>query len=381
MSVLEQRFIASAGPVKTDRVHSKTSSLEPVLKNLSVVIPCLNEEESIETCIQRIRAALGEACEILVIDNGSTDRSAEIAARLGARVVREDRRGYGAALLRGLLEARGDYLVMADADCTYDFEDARPLLEALAAGHDFAIGDRLSGEIESGAMPWAHRRIGTPILTFVLNRFYGTRVRDINCGLRALKKSSIPKLRLRSPGMEFASEMVIHARKAGLRVAEHPIRYYRRRGGEAKLRTVRDGWRHLRFILLFAPFYLYGVPAIFGLILSGFLFMSDRLGFQALGVLLSISSFQVFLFGLLARTFLWTSDSFIVDRRFGSLIDRFRLEYGILGSGALALVGVIFVWQFDIVNLIRGASFLALAVQLFFSSFLLIAMLQKKNSH
>jgi len=329
-------------------------------------------------CIQEVNRSLSaHTVEILVVDNGSTDRSAELATSAGARVVDERRRGYGSAILRGLQEAKGDFVIIGDADLTYDFADANSLIAALEGGADFAIGNRLAGQVEPGAMPWLHQHIGTPILTMVLNLFYGANVKDINCGLRALRKTRIADLRLRSPGMEFASEMVIHARKAGLKIAERPIKYRKRGGGEAKLRTVRDGWRHLRFILLFAPFYLYLIPTFVGILVSIWLFNSDRLGFQAAGVLTSSSSFQILLFGILAKAVLWSSDSFIVDQRIGRWIDRFRLEYGILSSSLLVLVGVIFLMKIDIINLIRGFTLVALGLQTFFSSFLLSSILIK----
>ncbi len=329
-------------------------------------------------CIQEVKTSLsGHELEVLVVDNGSTDRSADLATQSGARVVDERRRGYGSAILRGLQEAKGEFVVIGDADLTYDFADANPLINALENGADFAIGNRLAGQVEVGAMPWLHQHIGTPILTLVLNIFYGTEVKDINCGLRALRKSKIADLRLRSPGMEFASEMVIHARKAGLKIAERPIKYRKRGGGEAKLRTVRDGWRHLRFILLFAPFYLYLIPAFFGSLVSFWLFNSERLGFQAAGILTSSMSFQILIFGILAKAVLWSTDSFIVDQRIGRWIDRFRLEYGILVSLLLILVGVLFLIQIDIINLIRGFALVALGLQTFFSSFLLSAILIK----
>jgi len=348
------------------------------MAQISVVIPCLNEEDCISECIKEVKSGLsGHDLDILVVDNGSTDKSAELATKAGARVIVERRRGYGSAILRGLQEAKGDFVVMGDADMTYDFADANGLIEALESGSDFAIGNRLADQCEPGAMPWLHQHIGTPILTRVLNLFYGTNVQDINCGLRALRKTKIGDLRLRSPGMEFASEMVIHARKAGLKISERPIKYRKRGGGEAKLRTVRDGWRHLRFILLFAPFYLYLIPAFIGALISFWLFNSNRLGFQAAGVLTSSSSFQILIFGILAKAVLWSSDSFVVDQRIGRWIDRFRLEYGILTSLVFVFFGALFLIQIDIINLIRGFALVALGLQIFFSSFLLSAILIK----
>lgn len=319
------------------------------------------------------------ALEIIVADNGSTDRSRELALKSGARVVEERRRGYGAAILRGLKEATGDYIVIGDADNTYDFRDAVLLVDELKKGAEFAIGDRINGKPDPGSMPWLHQHLGTPVLTWVLNQFFGSRVHDINCGLRAVRRDCLERLRLRSPGMEFASEMVIHAAKAGLKFAEVPIRYYRRHHGQAKLRTFRDGWRHLRFILLCAPFPVYVVPAALGAVVSYFLFQSSRFGVQLLGNITLLCVLQILIFGVLAKAYLWVADSFMVDRTFGKLIEKFQLEYGILSSVVLAFVGVLFINQRDLGNLIRGSTFIALSTQIFFSSFLLSTIVYKKR--
>lgn len=349
--------------------------------SVSVVIPCLNEEGSIEEAVSRARSAFQSEpeSEVVVVDNGSSDRSKELAEKAGARVVSESRRGYGSAIMRGLQEARFNYVVISDADNTYDFHDGTKLVAELKRGAEFAIGDRLNGEIEQGAMPWLHRHIGTPVLTWVLNRFFGSRVQDINCGLRAVKRDCVPRLRLRSPGMEFASEMVIHAQKAGLRFAEAKINYRKRRAGHAKLRTFRDGWRHLRFILLCAPFPVFIFPSLFAVILGVLLSASDRMGFQMLGGSLYSVAFQLMTFGILAKAVMWVNDSFIVDQRFGRIIRSFRLEYGILASVILAFIGVLWVRDMSLPYLIRGGWVLALAVQVFFSSFLLSIILMKRQ--
>jgi glycosyltransferase involved in cell wall biosynthesis len=353
--------------------------------SLSLIIPCLNEEESLPNTLTRAKRAFekaleNEELEIVVVDNASTDRSAEVAREHGARVLREEKRGYGAAILRGLKEAKGDYLVIGDADGTYDFEDALPLVEDLKAGAEFAIGNRLTGLAEPGAMPWLHQNLGTPVLTAILNSFYGGKIKDINCGLRAISRDALSKLKLRSPGMEFASEMVIHANKAQLKISERPIRYYRRAGGEAKLRTFRDGWRHLRFILLFAPFQLFVLPAFLGFLIGLFLNFSDRFGIQVLSSLVILSATQLLIFGVLAKAYLWTTDSFVVDRKFGVWVEKFRLEYGIIFSFALGILGLLFLSFWDLKNLIRGSTFLAAALQIFFSSFLLSILLFKKKN-
>lgn len=349
--------------------------------SVSVIIPCLNEEGSISECVRLVKEAFSKEndLEVLVVDNGSTDRSKELAIKAGAKVVDEPRRGYGSAIMRGLKEARGEFLVVGDADNTYDYRDGADLVEALKEGAEFAIGDRINGVLEAGAMPWLHQRIGTPVLTWVLNRFFGSSVSDINCGLRAIRKESVERLKLRSPGMEFASEMVIHAQKAGLKFAERKIRYYRRKQGEAKLRTFRDGWRHLRFILLCAPFPLFFIPSAIVIATSLFYISQERLGFQVLGGGLLLVGVQLSIFGLLAKTYLWVVDSFLVDRAFGNIFGRFRLEHGILISLALTLYGVILLSHVDLASLIRGAWLLVLAVQIFFSSFLISIILMKRD--
>jgi glycosyltransferase involved in cell wall biosynthesis len=350
--------------------------------SISIVIPCLNEEGSIRECVRLAKEAFSSEpeLEVLVVDNGSSDQSRELAQQAGARVISEERRGYGAAILSGLKAATGEYIVIGDADNTYDFKDAVLLVNELKNGAEFAIGDRIHGKVDPGAMPWLHQHLGTPVLTWVLNHFFGSAVHDINCGLRVIRRNCLEKVRLRSPGMEFASEMVIHAQKAGLRFAEVPIRYYRRHFGQAKLRTFRDGWRHLRFILLCAPFQLFFFPAAVCAAASIAFFSSDRLGFQVLGTLFLVIGFEILIFGIFAKSYLWVSDSFIVDQRFGRVIEKFRLEYGIFFSMLFALIGVLLFQQIDISNLIRGATFLAIGVQSFFSSFLLSTILYKKQN-
>src|SRR6185503_8846539 len=197
--------------------------------------------------------------EVVVVDNGSTDRSAEIASAAGARVIHERRRGYGQAYLRGFSEARGDYIVMGDADDTYDFSNLDPLVAPLANGADMVLGNRFSGGIASGAMPWAHRYLGSPIINAVIRLFFGTRIGDSQSGLRAFRRDAAERLGLRSTGMEMASEMIVSASRAGFKIVEVPAPYAVRRG-ESKLSTMRDGWRHLRYLLLAAPDFLFTLP-------------------------------------------------------------------------------------------------------------------------
>jgi glycosyltransferase involved in cell wall biosynthesis len=228
---------------------------------VSVVIPCLNEAENIEECVRRSLDALSEAGiagEVVVADNGSEDGSAELAAAAGARVVHEPRRGYGSAYLAGFGAARGEYIVMLDADMTYPFKDIPRFVEELRGGAQLVMGDRMDN-IQPGAMHWMHRYIGNPLLSGTLNLFFRTGVRDAHCGMRGFRRDILPTLDLRATGMEFASEMVIRASKERLAISEFPIEYHPR-GGESKLSRFRDGWRHLRFLLVHSPTHLFIVP-------------------------------------------------------------------------------------------------------------------------
>src|SRR4051812_49364777 len=228
---------------------------------VSVVIPCLNEAASIERCVRRAAEVMGGAAidgEVVVADNGSTDGSAALARDAGARVVHEARRGYGSAYLAGFRAARGDYIVMLDADLTYPLEDTPRFVEQRDDGGQLVRGDGMDN-IQPGAMPWLHRYVGNPILTGILNVFFRTGVKDAHCGMRALRSDALAKLDLRTTGMEFASEMVIRAAKERLDIQQVPIEYHPR-AGESKLSSFRDGWRHLRFLLIHSPTYLFVVP-------------------------------------------------------------------------------------------------------------------------
>ena len=242
---------------------------------LSVAIPCLNEAQTIEKAVGLARdlvAAGGGDGENVVGDNGSTDGSRELAERAGARVAPASRRGYGFALLAAIRASRGDVIVMGDADATYDFREAAPLVEAVASGScDLAMGSRLRGRIEKGAMPFLHRWLGTPVLSWLIRRFFGLRITDCNCGMRAFSRDAFERMRLVCGGMEFASEMLVKASFANLRVREFPISLHRdlRTDRVPHLHTWRDGWRHLRFLLLFAPHVVFRLPGTILVVLSG----------------------------------------------------------------------------------------------------------------
>jgi glycosyltransferase involved in cell wall biosynthesis len=363
--------------------------------DVSVVIPCLNEAQTIERCVNSARKILeqhGIAGEVIVVDNGSSDDSAALARGAGARVIEETRRGYGSAYLAGFAAARGERIVMADADLTYDFADIPRFVEKIDEGAEFVIGNRMA-KIHPGAMPWLHRYIGNPVLTGILNLFYRAGVQDAHCGMRAFRRDVLPRLDLRTTGMEFASEMVIRAAKENLKIAQLPIEYHPREG-ESKLSTWRDGWRHLRFLLVHSPTYLFLLPGavltLFGsLILLTVLTRLDLFGRQwdlhAMigGAMLTVVGTQVLALGLCAHAY----GVYVLGERdvlFERLRSRVKLEHGlVVGSailvGGLVLGGVIVVKWIE-----RGggrlseerlgllaATLVIVGIQVFFSSFLL----------
>ena len=233
---------------------------------LSIVMPCLNEVETLATCIQKAQRAIEKhslAAEIIVADNGSTDGSQVVAKELGVRVVEVARKGYGSALIGGIQAARGSFVIMGDADDSYDFAAIGTLIDKLREGNDLVMGNRFAGGIQAGAMVWSHRWVGNPVLTFISRVFFQTPVGDMHCGLRGFRKDAYEKLRLRATGMEFASEMVIKASLQRMRIAEIPVTLSPDgRSRPPHLRTWRDGWRHLRFMLLFSPRWLFLYPGL-----------------------------------------------------------------------------------------------------------------------
>jgi glycosyltransferase involved in cell wall biosynthesis len=364
---------------------------------LTVVLPCLNEEGAVGAVIDEAWRGIestGLAGEVVVIDNGSTDRSASVALEHGARVVQEPERGYGSAYLRGLAEARGEFIVMADADGTYPLNDLRPFVKLLAEGDDLVLGSRFRGNIQRGAMPWLHRRVGNPVLTAVLNVFFGVRVSDAHCGLRAVRRSAVDRLELESTGMEFASEMILKAAKRGLRVGEVPIEY-RPRIGESKLNTVRDGWRHLRFMLVHSSTFLFLIPGGV-LLLLGLAIMLPLawgpvtvFGFtwyihaMIAGSTATLVGAQILQLGLFGRTYavLYLGDS---DPLLERCWKRVRLEHGLLAGAFLflagsAVLGWIFFdwWSSGFGALARehqalfGLTLIGLGLQTMFASFFL----------
>ncbi|HEV3007651.1 MAG TPA: glycosyltransferase family 2 protein [Burkholderiales bacterium] len=236
------------------------------MTELTILMPCLNEAATVGSCVAKARGFLeraGIAGEVLVADNGSDDGSAALAQQAGARVVQVPERGYGAALAAGIAAARGRYVIMGDADDSYDFGRLEPFVEKLRQGYPLVMGNRFRGGIRPGAMPPLHRYLGNPVLSFVGRLFFGARVGDFHCGLRGFDRDAVRSLELKTPGMEFASELVVKAALAGWRIAEVPTTLHPDgRGRPPHLRRWRDGWRHLRFLLLFSPRWLFLYPGI-----------------------------------------------------------------------------------------------------------------------
>jgi glycosyltransferase involved in cell wall biosynthesis len=362
---------------------------------VSVVIPCLNEAENIEECVRSALEAMEQAGipgEVVVADNDSEDGSAELAAAAGARVVHEPRRGYGSAYLAGFAAARGEYIVMGDADLTYDFNEIPHFVAELDKGAQLVMGDRMDN-IHPGAMPWLHRYVGNPILTGILNFFFRTGVSDAHCGMRGFRRDILPTLDLRTTGMEFASEMVIRASKEKLVITEFPIEYHPR-GGESKLSSFRDGWRHLRFLLVHSPTHLFVLPGaimlaigaiVMGLVLGEASIFGRVWGIHAElgGAMLVIAGVQVISLGLAAHAygayFMGEKDAW-----FDRMRARFKLEHGLILGGGLLALGlimciVIFIYWANrgFADLGNGATavvatvFVILGLQVVFSSFLL----------
>jgi glycosyltransferase involved in cell wall biosynthesis len=323
---------------------------------VTILMPCLNEAETLAFCVRQAVAALRDnniAGEVVVADNGSTDGSQQIATDEGARVVPVPVRGYGAALLAGIEAARGQYVLMADADASYDFGQLPRFLTKLEAGNDLVMGNRFSGEIKPGAMPPLHRYLGNPVLSYIGRLFFNIPARDFHCGIRAFRRDAILGLNLRTTGMEFASEMVVKSSLAGLRLAEVPATLAPDgRSRAPHLRTWRDGWRHLRFLLLYSPRWLFFYPGIFaffvGVLLSTWLlpgpqtvgrwtFDVDTLTYS-LGLVLIGAHISVF--AVSARVF-GTQEGFLPPNpKFERIFNYINLEVGLLFGGTLLLIGL-----------------------------------------
>jgi glycosyltransferase involved in cell wall biosynthesis len=381
---------------------------------VSIVMPCLNEACTVGRCVDKATQALREMQvqgEVIVADNGSSDGSQEIAESHGARVVSVKRRGYGSALQAGIAAARGPYIIMGDADDSYDFSRLEPFVTQLRQGQDLVMGNRFQGGIEPGAMPWHHRYIGNPILTGILNLFFHSPIHDAHCGLRGFRKDAYRLLNLHTPGMEFASEMVVKACLNRQKITEVPIVLHPDgRDRPPHLRSFRDGWRHLRFLLLLCPLWLYLIPA--GVLLSLGLGLMIWLtpGPRAVGTvildvhtmllaaLLVLLGFQTLWLWAYAKIFGWTSGLLPPNTFSTRVFNHLNLERGLLAGGALFLGGCGFImyllheWWFKqnlgplpLQSTIRpalwGFTALLLGVQTIYGSFFLsmLGMVQRDD--
>ncbi len=365
---------------------------------LTVLMPCLDEQDSIGACVVEARRTLDEARiagEVLVVDNGSTDGSHDLARGAGARVVHEPLQGYGYAYLRGFREARGRYIVIGDSDGTYDFTLVPEFLERLRNGYDFVNGSRLKGDIDDGAISFLHRYVGVPMLTWALNRFSGSRFSDAHCGMRGFSREAIDKMGLRTGGMELASEIILQAVRADLTTTELPIPY-RARAGESKLRTFTDGWRHLRFMLLYSPTHLFLAPGA-ALFAAGVIMLlalvwgrldigsvSFDIHYMVVGSILAILGFQLATLGLQARVYALSIGLVSVDGLVAAGMRHVTLERGlvfggvILSAGAGVLAWIVASWvardlSFEPTNMLRpallGLTLVVIGAQAIFTSF------------
>ena len=370
---------------------------------LTVVMPCLNEAETLEACVVKAQSFLdrsGIRGEIVIGDNGSTDGSQAIATRLGARVVDVPIRGYGAALYAACMSARGRYIVMGDSDDSYDFSDLSQFVERLRAGNDLVMGNRFKGEIKPGAMPWKNRYIGNPVLSRIGQLLFPSHLGDFHCGIRGFSKSAFERMDLRTTGMEFASEMVIKATQMKMRMDEVPTTLSPDgRSRPPHLRPYRDGWRHLRFMLLFSPNWLFLYP---GLVLMAVTFVLGAMlvagPVNVAGHQLNVNTliycafflligFQSVMFSLLSRIYAVQENLYPITESYKKAFKNITLESGLIVGLTMSLVGfvlalyTVFQWkqqrfgELDLFHVARivipAATLLALGVEIMLFSFFL----------
>jgi glycosyltransferase involved in cell wall biosynthesis len=341
-------------PMTTDpSTSSPARDVAAARIELSIVMPCLNEAETLATCIRKANSFLAASNvrgEVIIADNGSTDGSQAIAIANGARVVEAKEKGYGSALLSGITASLGEFVVMGDADDSYDFSSLDQFLAQLRNGADLVMGNRFAGGISPGAMPHLHRYLGNPVLSGIGRLFFKSPVNDFHCGLRGFRRDAFERMKLRTTGMEFASEMVVKATLLGLRVAEVPIVLHKDgRSRPPHLRSLRDGWRHLRFLLLYSPRWLFLYPGL-GLMLLGLVsgmwlltgprqigvlhFDAQTLLYAGMAILLG---FQAVFFAVLTKVFATSEGLLPPDPRMDRWMRRLTLEGG-LAVGAVLLV-------------------------------------------
>ena len=375
--------------------------MQSAQSELTVLMPCLDEAKTVGVCVRKaveVCRAAGIEAEVLVADNGSGDGSPELARAAGARVIHVAEKGYGAALRAGIESARGRFVVMGDADDSYEFEDVPRFLDRLRAGDELVMGSRFRGTIHPGAMPFLHRVLGNPVLTWILNLFFGAGITDAHCGMRGFSRESIRRLELRSPGMEFASEMVIRAAQQKIRIGEVPTSLKPDgRGRRPHLRTWRDGWRHLRFMLLFSPLWLFALPGLGAMLLGLALTVvvaftrvqilghTLQTHFALLGSALAMLGMQVLMLGVFAKS-VFVLDGIGRSKGMERFLREFSLEMALL-LGVLAVAGGLFIDGRILVHWVKtygqplddgithvaivGGTLLALGVEGIFSAFFL----------
>ena len=369
---------------------------------ISIILPCLNEEDAIFKCLSDLRTVISNnslGAEVIVVDNGSTDKSIQIAERFSKdfsqlKIIVENDRGYGNAYKKGLENANGDFIYMADCDDTYDFNEIPRFIEKLRNGFDLVVGNRFSGQMEKGAMTFMKRYIGNPALSFLTRLFFGIRIHDIHCGARAISRSAYKKITLYTAGMEFASEMIVKAARSNLVIGEIPIKY-RRRIGQTKLEAIGDGWRHLRFLLLYSPLFLFLLPGIV-LFISGIatnvimyidnpVILGVKLFFHPMFLFsaMTIIGYQLILFSMFSKIYAIThlGDK---DKSFEKMFKIFSIERAGFAGAILAFAGLLIYSAIfynwiksgfgsldEIKNSIVSITLLIIGVQTFFSAFML----------
>jgi len=367
-----------------------------IYPEISIVLPCRNEEKGLPFCLEKIKKIIKEnnlSAEIIVSDSSSDD-SPEIAQKNNVILLKHDKDGYGIAILEAFKIAKGDYIFMADADGTYDFSEIPDFIKQLKKGNDLILGNRFGGKIENGAMPFLNRYLGNPALSFVLRLFFFTKIKDSHTGMRAIRKSVLEKINLRTTGMEFASEMIIKAIKNGLKIKETPINYYKRKGN-SKLRPFSDAWKHLRFMLLYSPLFLFFIPGAF-LFLIGTLsmvwlyfgapnFLGLKLYYHPMffSSALIVIGYQLIIFSAFAKSYAINhlgEKSEFMQKIYNLITIERAIIAGILIIiiGALVYIIIIAKWVSsgfgslnEIKNSIVGLTFIIFGVQTIFSSFML----------
>ncbi|MBP3464495.1 MAG: glycosyltransferase family 2 protein [Clostridia bacterium] len=370
---------------------------------LTILMPCLNEAETLEVCIKKALKSLEEnkiKGEVLVADNGSTDGSQDIATKAGARLIHVPKKGYGSALIEGTKKAYGKYIIMGDADDSYDFSNIMPYIDKLREGYELVMGNRFKGGIEKGAMPWSHKYIGTPVISFLGRLFYKSKIGDFNCGMRGYNKESILNLDLKCTGMEYASEMIVQANLNGIKITEIPTTL--KKDGRSRpphLKSFSDGWRHLKFLLLYSPKWLFLIPGmilmLIGLIGSiAFVFDDLHISSVVLGIHsrlylggMTIVGLQMIIFSLFAKVYAVNSGMHPREDKITNFLKKITLEKGLIAGFILSIIGIaltiyaIVIWKnaqwgnlnpLDVMPItIPAVCLIIIGVQMIFASFFL----------